>query len=337
MCASPELSEFLPAIKGALACSGQNLFANFRQIVGRHLSQLNFEPVENWVFLGDSLTEGVGSNRISYVTELAAQLRCPEQHKYVQQLRLRRVNPQQFDRFVNFNIAGHMNVDNQDGGGSWLWNLACEGQTIESDFGWLPLIRVLRPEVVVIFRGSLESIIRPAMVLDGDWPGWVPRSWRGYAAMDPRCYFSTTWWRKAKQSSIDSLKQSVRHKLLTVRPGKPLIDLELLARYLTDLIQRLRAVNTRVVVLGLLPVDQTQFPNSPEYFQSVNARLEKIATAEGAEFFDWGSLLPANGDLFYRDGFHPNKAGACALANILREYLTEPRAVAPGKSRVSAV
>ena len=276
----------------------------------------------NWVFLGDSLTEGVGSSRISHVTELVTQLRSSD--RTVQELRLRRVSPSQFDSFVDFNLAGYLNVDSQDSGGLWLWNLACEGQTIDSDFTWLPLIGALRPELVVIFRGSLESILRPAMVLDLDWPWWVPPSWRGYAAMDPRCYFSSTWWRKAKQSSVDALKQKVRFKLLNVRPGKPLIDLDRFNGYLTDLIRRLRAMGTRIVVLGLLPLDEKRFPGSPEYFKSVNAQIEQVATIEDAEFFDWGALLPAaNGDLFYRDTFHPNKAGAHVLAKILRERLMQ--------------
>ena len=286
------------------------------------------ERVENWIFLGDSLTEGVGSSRISHVTELVDQLRSAEQNGHaalrVHELRLRRVNPQQFDRFIEFNVAGFMNVDGEDSCGLWLWNLACEGQTIESDFGWLPLITALKPELVVIFRGSLESIIRPAMFDDGDWPWWVPASWRGYAAMDPRCYFSTTWWRKAKQTSLDALKQQVRLNLLKTRPGKPLMDLEAFATHQTELLRRLRVLGTRVLVLGLLPVDQAHFPGSPEHFKSVNARLQEIARIEGAEFFDWASLLPTNrrqGELFYRDRFHPNGAGAEVLAKILRERL----------------
>jgi lysophospholipase L1-like esterase len=269
--------------------------------------------VRNWVFLGDSLTEGVGSKRISHVAELVKQLRSSGRN--VHEFRLRHVD-NGFNRQIDFNVAGLMNVD---AGQSdlWLWNLACEGQTIESDFGWLPLIAALRPELVVMFRGSLESIIRPAMVADGDWPWWVPRSWRGYAAMDPRCYFSTTWWRKAKQSSVDALKQRARFKLLQARPGKPLLDLEQFATYQTELVRRLRALGTRVLVLGLLPVDQACFPGSSEHFKSVNARLKEIANAEGAEFLDWASSLNG-GDLFYRDGFHPNAAGAAMLARILR-------------------
>ena len=275
------------------------------------------------MFLGDSLTEGVGSKRISHVAELAKQLRlsgCANVHEF----RLRHVDTPSFNRDIEFNVAGLMNVDTQQSSSDvWLWNLACEGQTIESDFDWLPLIATLRPELIVIFRGSLESIIRPAMLRDGAWPWWVPRSWRGYAAMDPRCYFSTTWWRKAKQASLDAVKQKTRIRLLKQRPGKPLMDLELLATHQAELLRRLRALGERVLVLGLLPVDEARFPSSPQHFKSVNARLQQVATIEGAEFFDWASLLPANGrlgELFYRDTFHPNATGAEVLAQILHKH-----------------
>jgi len=275
--------------------------------------------VRNWVFLGDSLTEGVGSKRISHVTEFVKQMRAAAGAN-VHEFRLRQIGAD-FNRYIDFNVAGLMNVDaDQNQLDLWLWNLACEGQTIDSDLGWLPLIAALRPELVVIFRGSLESIIRPAMVVDGDWPWWVPQSWRGYAAMDPRCYFSTTWWRKAKQSSVDALKQRARLKLLNLRPGKPLIDLERFTSYQTELLKRLQALGARVIVLGLLPIDDTRFPGSLEHFKSVNARLKQIADAEGVEFVDWASSLNG-GDLFYRDGFHPNAAGADALARILREQI----------------
>ena len=276
------------------------------------------------MFLGDSLTEGVGSKRISYVAELVSQLRAASDVN-VHELRLRPIDT---NGDIEFNVAGFMNTDEQQNASDlWLWNLACEGQTIESDFGWLPLITALRPELVVVFRGSLESIIRPAMFDDGDWPWWVPSSWRGYAAMDPRCYFSTTWWRKAKQTSLDALKQKARLRLLKARPGKPLMDLELLARHQTELLGRLQTLNTRVLVLGLLFVNDARFPGSFDHFETVNARLKEIAMAEGVEFFDWRAELfewasaRNGGGFFYRDGFHPNSIGAGALAEILREHL----------------
>jgi hypothetical protein len=270
----------------------------------------------NWVFLGDSLTEGVGSNRISHVAELAKQLRASE-------FRLRPMDSR--NGHVDFNVAGLMNVAaQQQASDLWLWNLACEGQTIETDFKWLPLIGALRPELVVVFRGTLESVVRPVMLRDGAWPWWVPRSWRTYSAMDPRCYFSNTWWRRAKQTSVDALKQKARLKLLKLQPGKPLMELEKFVQYQGELLRQLRAIGARVLVLGLLPVDETCFPESRAYFATVNEKLREVANAAGAEFFDWASLLPANGtneDLFYRDTLHPNEAGARALAKILLQTL----------------
>ena len=252
------------------------------------------------MFLGDSLTEGVGTKRISHVAELAKQLHATE---------IRSRDKHALKAQVKSNMAGLR-----------IWNLACEGKTIESDFEWLPFIGELQPELVVIFRGSLESIIRPAMVSDANWPWWVPQSWRNYSAMDPRCYFSTTWWRKAKQTSVDALKQKARLKLLHARPGRPLIDLDTFAAYQTKLIKQLQDLGTRVIVLGLLPVDDERFPGSTVQFESVNARLRQIAEDEGVEFLDWASQLKG-GAFFYRDGFHPNEAGAIALAKILCDRL----------------
>ena len=282
----------------------------------------------NWVFLGDSLTEGVGSERVSHVTELVnelrAQLNASDERTIVHHLRLRSVEPGSFDRFVKFNVAGYLNTDSQVEGANalCLWNLACEGRTIETDFEWLPLIASIKPELVVIFRGSLESIIRPAMLQDGEWPMWVPRSWRTYASMDPRCYFSSTPWRRLKQTTIDGLKQRARQKLLRSRPGKPLMDLESFVSHYEQLINHLHKLDSRVLMLGLLPVG-AYFPDSAAHFARVNKRLEDLATTCGVDFYDWASPLRTNGfeKLFFRDTFHPNAEGAKELAQILKTHL----------------
>ncbi|HEY8225109.1 MAG TPA: SGNH/GDSL hydrolase family protein [Pyrinomonadaceae bacterium] len=279
-------------------------------------------PTRNWVFLGDSLTEGVGSQRVSHVTELVNHFRADRTN--VHHLRLRTVDPRAFDRLVQFNLAGYLSTDPQDDPTSafCIWNLACEGQTIETDFNWLPLIAAIKPELVMIFRGSLESIIRPAMVYDGSWPTWVPPAWRNYSSMDPRCYFSSTPWRRIKQTTIDSLKQRTRLRLLKSRPGRPLMDLDTFANHYLELATRLRDLQARVLMLGLLPVGE-YFPESAAYFVHVNQRLRDIATTAGADFYDWAAPLRANGfhELLYRDTFHPNPAGAKKLADILWSHL----------------
>ena len=295
----------------------------------------------NWVFLGDSLTEGIGSQRISHVSELVQCLRgggeSSGNFRSVHHIRLREVEPKAFGRFVNFNVGGFLDTEPPADPSLWIWNLACEGRTIEDDFAWVPLVKNLQPEWVVIFRGSLESIIRPAMVRDGDWPFWLPQSWRNYSSMDPRCYFSTTWWRGAKQRWIDRAKQVARRKLLTARSGRPLLELDPFMNRYEQLLAELRGSAKQVLVLGLLPVDQTMFPGSSDHFAAVTKKLRELATRSDVNFVDWGAEVTSvdgYSELFYRDGFHPNSGGAKVLAEILRGHLLQARVL---RSAVSSL
>ena len=281
----------------------------------------------NWTFLGDSLTEGVGSSRASYVTELARLLRQADaqaQPQAIHDIRLRDVDPATFNPYLRTNLAGYLDLDPQAADDAvWMWNLASEGRTIETDVRWLPLLRNLQPERIFIYRGSLESMLRPAAVRDGQWPAWVPASWRGFVAMDPRCYFSSTWWRRAKQVTIDRLKQVARLRLLRERPPLPLFDAEVILAEYTALLKALRPFGARVWVLGLVRPDPACFPGTPEHFLRLNESLGRLARAEGAEFIDWGRGIEASGlrAWRYRDGFHPNLAGARLMAEILRTRL----------------
>jgi lysophospholipase L1-like esterase len=293
----------------------------------------------NWVFLGDSLTEGIGSQRLSHVSELVKSLRGGEagtnKFRAVHHMRLREVDPNAFDRFVNFNVAGFLDTDCPSDPSLWIWNLACEGRTIEEDFAWIPFVRNLQPEWIIIFRGSLESIIRPALIKDGGWPLWFPQSWRSYSSLDPRCYFSSTWWRQAKQRSVDRVKQLARLKSLAERPGQPLVDLDAFTSRYEELLSQLRGSAKQILVLGLLPVDETMFPGSSGHFEVVTKRLRELATRFDVHFLDWAAEITSMdrySELFYRDGFHPNSSGAKVLAEILRSHLQETRVLRPAVS-----
>lgn len=238
---------------------------------------------------------------------------------------MRRVDPDGLNRFIKFNMAGFFDVDeNTKGVPLWVWNLACEGQTIETDIFWLPFLVNLRPELIVLFRGSLESIIRPAVLKDSSWPVWIPNGWRGYASMDPRCYFSSTWWRRAKQTTVDRVKQSARKKLLSDRPGLPLMEGPTLIAHYEELLKKLRGLKCRILLLGLLPPDSRMFPGSPENFAYINDELSALASRHDVEFLDWGKNFLSRHkaeELYYRDGFHPNENGCRVLANVLGDYL----------------
>ena len=277
----------------------------------------------NWVFLGDSLTEGVGSLRATYVTELVNRLR-ESPARAVHEFRLRDVEPG-FNRFIRVNVAGNLREDARQSLPSlWVWNLASEGRTIAEDARWLPLLDNLRPEHVFIHRGSLESILRPHCHHSGRWPAWVPRSWRGLAAMDPRCYFSSTPLRKLKQSTVDAAKQRARLRLLREGAAQPLMSHDAIVTQYDRLLTSLRSIGSAVTMLGLLPPDAHTFPGSAAHFVALNARLQSLAAQHGVEFFDWQAPFnPRQAGSFYRDGFHPSPAGSSRLADILHARLKE--------------
>ena len=281
----------------------------------------------NWVFLGDSLTEGIGSSRATFVTELANRLRMAGGAEAVHDIRLREVDPDQFNPYIRVNLAGYLRTDERASGSAlWLWNLGSEGRTIDTDVQWLPFLQNLRPERVFVHRGSLESILRPSCWRDGRWPAWVPNSWRGLVSMDPRCYFSETWYRRLKQTSIDALKQCARHHLLRRGSPKPYYEIDTIAAHYAILLKALRELPAAITILGLLPPDEHSFPGSAAHFMAVNARLRALAAEHGVDFLDWGSQFDQGAErLFYRDGFHPNAAGASRLAAILHDRLVQQR------------
>lgn len=269
------------------------------------------ETIENWVFLGDSLCEGVGSSRIGFVGELAKTLPGAE---------MIRLRPMRIAGAVPYDVAG-MVGERAATARLLLWNLGCEGTTVRDDASWLWLLRGLAPARVFILRGALESILRPAAVLDGRPPVWLPGSWRAPSALDPRCYFSQTWWRRAKQTSVDAAKQAARRLLLRKEPGRPLLsDTEFVEAY-DALLARCAALDTVTIALGLPHVDERVFPGSGRIFRERSAAIGALAAERGSSFVDWPSNLSAEErpDCFYRDGFHPNARGAAAFAQSLVE------------------
>jgi lysophospholipase L1-like esterase len=102
-------------------------------------------------------------------------------------------------------------------------------------------------------------------------------------------------------------------------------------------LSQLRDSAKHILVLGLLPVDETIFPGSTDYFAVVTKRLRELATKCDVNFLDWGAEVTSLDNysrLFYRDGFHPNSSGARVLAEILRSHLLEAKVL---RSAVSSL
>jgi hypothetical protein len=283
---------------------------------------MNAPPIpEVWVFLGDSLTEGIGSKRISYVSELVKLLRRGDTGS-VHELRFRTLDLSTRRDLGHFNAAAFFDQDEwKEGRAVWIVNLASEGTTILDDARRIGLIASLRPRRVVVLRGPLETIVRPSPVAAASWLRWVPRSWRGYAALDPRCYFSSAWWRRTKQRLVDRAKQFVRMRLLR-QSGAPLLSNDEFRIAMAQLLGGLAESGAEVVILALPWVSDQIFPGTARLASERNELLRGTCARVGAKFLDWPESLAKESNLaFCRDGFHPSEFGARLMAEWLFENL----------------
>jgi lysophospholipase L1-like esterase len=273
--------------------------------------------------MGDSLTEGIGTRRISYVSEFVRLLRGSADRP-VHAVRMRSIDFSRSRDLKHFDFAGHCDWDSGKTGYPMLIvNLAAEGTTIEDDATRLSAVLAMQPSRVFLLRGPLETIVRPAAVTTGRWPFWVPHAWRSCAAMDPRCYFSSARLRRAKQVLIDRAKQRVRQRLLA-RGGAPLLDTERYVNCFRRILEALREQCVETTVLTLPPVSEQTFPGTSALVEGRNQALRDLCRVTGAHFADWvPDLRAATSGMFCRDGFHPSEEGAKLLAQRLAGYLSQ--------------
>ncbi len=274
-----------------------------------------------WIFLGDSLTEGIGAQRVSWVSRLLPLLRG-EVSVPIHALRLRMLNLSNWRDLGHFNLVGNLDFDKDKlGAPLWLVNLAAESTTIGNDVEKSALIAAMRPDHIFILRGPLETIVRPLEAITGRWPAWVPRSWRGLAAMDPRCYYSAAFWRRAKQLLINHVKQRVRFGLLHYG-GRPLLsDEEFLSAY-EALLESLVSSRASVTILAIPPVSVQNFPGTMERVASRNRALADLAKRRHVEYLSWPvGLDPSVDGQFCRDGFHPTEIGASEMAKGVHAFV----------------
>ena len=263
---------------------------------------------ENWVFLGDSLTEGIGSSRFGYVSEMAELI---DKNTSVKVIKL--CNPSLQE--LNAALGQHQTAVNGDQ--IYFWNLACEGTTIGDDLQWEAVIEQLKPEYLFVMRGALEGIIRPFQSL-GHAPRWLPTSLQHYAALDPRCYFSTTRWRRIKQKAVDWLKQRLRLRWLARGYSGQLLDEEQFAIQARNILPTLSAAAHTKFLLALTPVSGKTFPNSDVAFVRRNKFLESYARESNWQYIDLSPEFdPGDQVHYYRDGFHMTRMGARKFARAL--------------------
>jgi hypothetical protein len=237
------------------------------------------------VFLGDSITEGLGviRSRTSYADLLKVKLNS----SYSQSVQI-----------INFG-ASAMQVN-------------------ESREKYEEKILELQPDIIVFAHGNTESVVREQR----KYQKFIPKRWRRPGWMDPRPYYSTRNVRKWLEKIESGLRWRVKATLIKVFGGKQWMSLTEFKKQTTDFTMTILSHDTKTNIIFLTPgdIEEKYFPGSPESMSKYREVLQDIYELNKSSnrifICDSSQYLHKWND-YFNDRFHPNENGHNRIAEAL--------------------
>ena len=167
--------------------------------------------------------------------------------------------------------------------------------------GWSP------PGICVVAHGITEAVVRPRSEL----LRYMPPRWRRTGWMDPRPYYSSRMLKRIPQRVESSVRWRVKNILIAIGRSQ-LADISSFESDMRDLLNRLGDAGSVVITLGSPSIRSKYFPGSEDEFRSYEAVVEAMSVRHvpiADELLKWSDYLD--------DGFHPNRRGHRAIAEVL--------------------
>jgi lysophospholipase L1-like esterase len=243
------------------------------------------------VFLGDSITEGLGVLRSNsnYANLLQAQLNSVLSHPV---------------EIMNFGSSA-MQVNET--------RVKHEQRILE-----------LQPDLIVIAHGITESIVREQK----KFLKWLPKRWRRPGWMDPKPYYSTRIGRRILEKMESGLRWRVKVTLIKVFGGRPWMSIEEFRFQTTELVQNIlnSSTGTKLVLLTPSDIEDKYFPGSLESMKRYRGILHEIyensKSSNRVFLCDTSQALDKWSD-YLEDRFHPNELGHRKIADALLSTIQE--------------
>lgn len=244
-----------------------------------------------FVFLGDSITEGLGvkRSRKNYGDLLKNKLQS------------------KFSRVVNVvNFGSSAMQINQS-------RERFENKIID-----------LAPDVVVIAHGITEAIVRPRT----KYLKYLPKRWRRPGWMDPRPYYSSRLLTKWMQKIESGARWRCKAALIKIFGGETWMSLEQFNKNITEFVQLLLNHNDKLNIIFLSPsdIEDKYFPFSQESIKRYREELIKIQLqfqyTKRVHMCDASKHLQKWED-YQDDRFHPNESGHDKIAEALLDTIVQ--------------
>lgn len=239
------------------------------------------------ILLGDSITQGLGSKRINFLTELQ-----------------KRLSP--VDAVVNLAMTGTV-IDYVS--------------TIFDD------IEKENADYAVILYGNVDAMIKPSRTgkIFKHLPKRF-NSPNG-AMLLPRPFYSHKWYKSLAQHIENYLRTVFRNLIFAVDGTEQWMPLEKYIRFYDDVCTKLIGIGTVPIICSTVYIDDNLFPGSEEEFKKYNVWMKKYADEHKIRYIDFHTifkqLVEKEGwkKYYNYDHFHPNGEGYLVMASNIAESL----------------
>lgn len=240
--------------------------------------------------LGDSITQGLGSKKVNFSSELSCLL------------------GESFE-VVNLAYTGTM-VD-------YALGLLDEGKLASGGAG----------DYCVILYGNVDAQIRPSRT--GRVFPHIPKRYQGGGMLMPRPFYSRSPV-KCFGQHIDNLQRKLYAGLIKLMDGtEQWMPIEPFSVHYAELLDRLLAMGIKVIPCSCVYIDGDLFPGTPEQYESYNRRIAELASERALPCIDFYNLFKekvesAGWDSCYnKDHFHPNGGGYRLMAESIASEIDQ--------------
>lgn len=240
--------------------------------------------------LGDSITQGLGSKKVNFTTELARSL----------------------------------------GDGYKIVNLAYTGTTIAYALELLDKGRIAseghRPLCVILY-GNVDAQIRPSRT--GRVFSHIPKRFQGGGMLMPRPFYSSSLSKRAGQMADNAARKFFASLIKAIDGTEQWVSRESFKEQYELLLDRLLKKGVRPIACSCIYIDGKLFPGTPDEYVAFNESIYCSAARRNIPFIDIWSLFEAevkkNGwDRAYnKDHFHPNGIGYGLMADKIAAEVKE--------------
>lgn len=238
--------------------------------------------------LGDSITQGLGSKKVNFSSELALLL----------------------------------------GDGYEIVNLAYTGTTIDYALRLLDDGKIVMEgerTLCVVLYGNVDAQIRPSRT--GKVFPRIPKRFQGGGMLMPRPFYSHSWGKRVGQLVDNGCRKVLSSLIKAVDGTEQWVSLDSFNEQYGHLLDRLGDMGADAVVCSCVYIDGRLFPGTPAEYRAFNEAILANAESRKIPYIDMWSLLKSEVELngwdnaYNKDHFHPNGFGYRLMAERIARAL----------------